>query len=131
VSAAGPDSWTVRERTAADGVYLVRARGLPDADRRSALPVAVRAAWPLGDGDPEAEAAATIRWEDALVAAAESGGWAALAAVVTGGAHREWLFYARERDEWAMEAAAAAPGAPVSYRYWDDPAWKAAAELLG
>jgi hypothetical protein len=124
--------WRVAERSAPDGAFLVRSRTvLPDAGGRAGLPVAVRAAWLFGDGDQQAEVQAMIRWEDALVAAAEAGGWAALAAVVTGAAAREWLFYARERDEWAMEAEAAAPGAPVTCRYWDDPTWKAAAELAG
>lgn len=124
--------WRVVERQAADGVYLVRSRtALPDPADRAALPVAVRAAWTFGDGDQEAEALAMNRWEDALVAAADMGGWAALVAIVTGARAREWLFYARERDEWALEAGQAGAGAPVTCRYWDDPAWRAAAELVG
>jgi len=132
VTATADAGWTVAERWAADGVFLIRARAaLPDAGDRTQYPVAVRAAWTFGDGDQSAEAAAMVRWEDALVSAAEDGGWAMLVAVVTGGTAREWLFYARERDEWAMEAGRASPGAPTTYRYWDDPAWKAARELVG
>lgn len=124
--------WTVAERAASDGIFLLRARAaLPDASERSHYPVAIRVAWTFGDGDQSAEAGAMVRWEDALVSAAEAGGWAVLVAVVTGGTAREWLFYARERDEWSIEAGHASPGAPVSFRYWDDPSWKAAAELVG
>jgi len=122
--------WVVAERIAADGVFLLRTRtALPSPEDRAPYPVAVRAAWTFGDGDQSAEASAMIRWEDALVSAMDGGGWAVLVAVVTGGSAREWLFYARERDEWALEAGQASPGAPVIYRYWDDPAWKAAREL--
>jgi hypothetical protein len=124
--------WTVVEKTAADGVFLIRARAtLPEPADRAQFPVAVRAAWTFGQGDQSAEAAAMVRWEDALVSAAEENGWGLLIAVVTGGTAREWLFYARERDEWALEAGLASPGAPATYRYWDDPSWKAARELAG
>jgi hypothetical protein len=122
--------WSVREVQAADGALLVRARGLPPADERVSFPVAMWVTWAFADGADDAVIDALVRFEDAAVAAMERGGWAVPVAAVTGGAAREWLFYAADAAEFARELrAAAGEEERWTWRAWDDPQWRAGQEL--
>jgi hypothetical protein len=131
------DAWTLTERAAEDGLFVVRARAaLPAADERARHPVAIWISWPFGElANAAAETAVLaemIAFEEALHAAAEQGGWGMLVAVVTGGAAREWLFQAADGQAFVGELRAALEGHPVypfELRAWDDPSWKAAREL--
>jgi hypothetical protein len=132
------DSWSVSERRAEDGVFLLRARTrLPGADERAAYPLAMWISWPFGTGaedlpdEPTLEAMAAF--EAAAYEALDAPGHAVGVAVLTGGAAREWLFYATDRDAFMRVLLAALEGHPpyeFEVRAWDDPSWRAARELV-
>lgn len=124
--------WSLVEHQAADGVYLVRARDLPAAAERARWPHALWLSWSFGDpADEEGDLAAMAAFEQAADAAAETGGWGMLIAVVTGGVAREWLFHAADSAEFIGELRAliGARPWPVTTRAFVDPNWTAAREL--
>ena len=128
------DSWSVTERRAEDGVFLLRARTrLPGADERAAYPLAMWITWPLGPDQDEATLQAMAAFEAAAYEALDAPGHAVGVAVLTGGAAREWLFYAPDRDAFMRVLLAALEGHPpyeFEVRAWDDPSWRAARELV-
>lgn len=134
---AGVSGWTLAEYQGDDGgAYVVRARALPPADERARYPQALWLSWPSGPIASEAEEDAIldemIRFENAVHAACEKGGWGMLVAVVTTGAAREWLFYAANGTEFLGELNGLTAGKPwpaLEVRVFDDPTWKAAREL--
>jgi hypothetical protein len=128
------DSWSVSERRAEDGVFLLRARTrLPGADERAAYPLAMWLSWPLGPDQDEATLQAMAAFEAAAYEALDAPGHAVGVAVLTGGAAREWLFYAADREAFMRVLLAgleAHPAYPFEVRAWADPEWKAARELV-
>ena len=136
-------SWTVGERRAEDGVFLLRARTrLPGADERAAYPLAMWITWPFeppsfesgpDDAPDEAALAQMAAFEAAAYEALDAPGHAVGVAVLTGGAAREWLFYAADRDAFMRVLLAGLEGHPpyeFEVRAWDDPSWRAARELV-
>ncbi|WP_375402111.1 DUF695 domain-containing protein [uncultured Sphingomonas sp.] len=136
------DGWSVTERRAEDGVFLLRARTrLPGADERAAHPLAMWITWPFEpgsgaglDGAPdESTLGAMAAFEAAAYEALDAPGHAVGVAVLTGGAAREWLFYAADRDAFMrvlLQALEGHPSYEFEVRAWDDPSWKAARELV-
>jgi hypothetical protein len=132
------DSWSVSERRAEDGVFLLRARSrLPGADERAAYPLAMWISWPFGSGSDDQPDESTLEamaaFEAAAYEALDAAGHAVGVAVLTGGAAREWLFYATDREAFMRVLLAALEGHPpyeFEVRAWDDPSWRAARELV-
>ena len=132
------EAWSVTERRAEDGVFLLRARTrLPGADGRAAYPLAMWITWPfepgLDDSPDEHTLAEMAAFEAAAYEALDAPGHAVGVAVLTGGAAREWLFYAADRDAFMRVLLQALEGhSPYRFevRAWDDPSWKAARELV-
>jgi hypothetical protein len=131
------DSWTLAQWEGEDGLILVRTRDrAPDDAERAAFPVAIRIVWPFEDDGDDLPDDATFdhmeTFENALHRAAEVGGWAIGVAAITGGGHKEWLFYAADADEFAGELNAALAGHPIypiSFEAESDPEWLTFAEL--
>jgi hypothetical protein len=133
------DSWTLAQWEGEDGLYLVRTRDrVADESERAAFPVAIRILWPYDDDDgddlpDEATFDRMETFENALHRASEAGGWAVGVAAITGGGHKEWLFYAADADEFAQQLNAALeshPVYPLTFEFGPDPDWTTFGELM-
>ncbi|WP_375428449.1 DUF695 domain-containing protein [uncultured Sphingomonas sp.] len=126
------------ERRAEDGVFLLRARTrLPGVDERVAHPLAMWITWPFEPRPDDTPDEPTLEDMAAFEAAAyevlNAPGHAVGVAVLTGGAAREWLFYAAGRDAFMRVLLQALEGHPpyeFEVRAWADPEWRAARELV-
>jgi len=132
------DPWMVAE-TEEDGmpmVYRVR-QNIPDHVEVDEFPYLVCVVWayePVVDngmpGGEVAERQATF--EDALDGFIENGGDSEHMVVVTGNGRKEWLWYARDVDDWIegfSEALSDLPPFPVEIEGYDSEGWRAYKEL--
>ncbi len=132
------DPWLVAE-TDEDGVQMVyRVRqNIPAHVERSDFPHLVCVVWEfepaVDNGMPGAEVAEQqALFEDALDGFIEKGGTSEHMVVVTGNGRKEWLWYAKDPDEWIegfSEALADLPPFPVEIQGYEGENWKAYNEL--
>ena len=124
----------VNRETGEAAVFRVRF-DKPRRDDLCTLTTAIVIRWPYETGDqmpPEPVNAAQLAFEEALDPMSSSA-TSELVHVSTGMGEKEWIYYARDRDEFMSllnELLAEHPAYPLEIEFYEDPEWQVWADMV-
>ena len=126
-----PDIWATAtgQEAARPTIYRYR-KNRPNAVGVADFPFALRVAWPydasVRNGMPPSEQnEAQVRLEDAIDCLG-NGEHGCLMLVFTGNGRKEWLYYARDPQQWMAilsTCLAGHPAYPLEIEHWPDREW--------